>query len=226
MISSVLVVGGIDSSGRAGIAADCAAIARWGGRAVPIPTVLTAQGGLRFFRKTVERSAFRRMLDACGEVGAVKIGAIGNEELARCLEQWIERRRVPVVIDPVVVTSRGECLSELRPATYRRLAATGATLTPNAAELTWIDRTPVQLLALGYSAIVVKGGGSAHDVVHADGEVQHLRGRALRRAVHHRGTGCRFAAIMALELARGRGLFDAARRAKRYVRSYLQGRLP
>ena len=88
----------------------------------------------------------------------------------------------------------------------------------------WAEDAASQLLALGFRAVVLKGGhlsGRAVDVV-ADGKgVRRLDGPRLahRKA---RGTGCRFASALAAGLAQREPLDRAALAAKRAVARYLR----
>ena len=133
---------------------------------------------------------------------------------------------LPIVIDPVVRTSKGEPLSSLVPRDFLRLGASRQkrlVLTPNRDELRWLGVDPAQLLAQGFWAVVVKGSETGIDEVFS-GQGHHvLEGGALpRNTSDHRGTGCRFASGLATHLGRGDALISAARGAKRLVRKFLR----
>jgi hydroxymethylpyrimidine/phosphomethylpyrimidine kinase len=141
------------------------------------------------------------------------------------------------VIDPVTRTSVGQRLSLLRPGDYLAAAAPNVVLTPNLEEAAWLLRRQLtartaeeasrmgeRLASYGFAAVIVKGGhlaGRAVDVLVDRSGVQYLAGARINSRVGARGTGCRFASVLATALARGETLAAAAREAKRRVRSYL-----
>jgi hydroxymethylpyrimidine/phosphomethylpyrimidine kinase len=141
------------------------------------------------------------------------------------------------VVDPVVRTSRGEVLSKLTRRHYLALAGPKVVLTPNLDEVEWLlGGGPVRtveeareagraLVAHGFGAVLVKGGHRATgavDVLCLPGLEVVLEGERLERSPERRGSGCRLASALAVELGRGRGPRVAARRAKSYVTRYLR----
>ncbi|MFT3835512.1 MAG: bifunctional hydroxymethylpyrimidine kinase/phosphomethylpyrimidine kinase [Myxococcaceae bacterium] len=220
-LSSVLICSGLDPSGRAGALADLWAATRLKAGARLVITALTAQGK-RFALQSNARF-LKPQLDSAlsnGPVGAVKLGMIPDRASLAVLVGTLERLRVPVVVDPVTFSSRGERLSKLRPADFLRLAGHFSVITPNAAEAEWLGG-PRVLLDSGYRAVVVKGGETGVDrLFTAEGE-RAFRGRPLRRTPSHRGTGCRFATAVACGLAAGAPIGDATVAAKRLVRKFL-----
>ena len=222
---TVLLVGGLDPTGRAGLLADAAAVLGRGGVPLAVASALTAQGGRRFALNPVAPGVFRAQLDSAlsrGAPGAVKVGMLADAAQLRELVRALAGLRVPVVLDPVVRTSRGERLSRLAPQDVRRLGRWGWVLTPNRDELDWLGGDAPGLLALGFAAVVVKGGETATDLLHLPGAPpRRFAGPRLARRTDHRGTGCRFASALAASLARGAGLPAAVRAARAEVARYL-----
>jgi hydroxymethylpyrimidine/phosphomethylpyrimidine kinase len=231
----VLVLSGLDPSGRAGLLADLATLQSAGGHGLGIATALTAQGG-RFLCRPVPVSIIRRQLEgvrALGSIDAIKVGMVPNAPTLRAIFTALDGLDCPVVIDPVVRTSKGERLSTASARDYLALAGPHVVITPNLGEAAWLTglRRPVEagkaLIRAGFGAAVVKGGhlgGAAVDVVCSGEAVTSLKGRRLQRTTGaHRGTGCRFASVLALFLARDRSLIEAAREAKAAVRKFLRG---
>lgn len=223
----VLCVGGLDPTGRAGLLADAWAVREAGGEPLAVATALTAQGGDRFSRNGVPLAVFTSQLDAAlasGPLHGVKLGMIASRAQLTRLAARVSRLGVPVVVDPVTRSSRGEALSPLGPVDYLGLAPRGWVLTPNGAELAWLGKSPEALIALGFCAVLVKGGDTATDVLFAPGRRPlTLRSKATARsALHHRGTGCRLASALATELAAGLSLEAAARNSRRLVLEFLR----
>jgi hydroxymethylpyrimidine/phosphomethylpyrimidine kinase len=155
----------------------------------------------------------------------------------------LERVRGLRIVDPVTRTSRGERLSSLTARAYLSLAGPAVVLTPNVAEaallaggsprdvpardVAALERLGQLLVARGFAAVVVKGGhlphGDAVDVVCLPGRSVLIGGARLSRdALKHRGTGCRFATALAVKVAAGEEVVEAARSAKRFVARYLR----
>lgn len=223
-MTRVLVVGGLDPSGRAGLAADLHAVHALGAVAAPIATSLTAQGGRRYAAQPVGPAWLARELEAAvktGPVDAVKVGAMPDRRHLAALVRAVAPLEVPVVVDPVVRTSRGERLSRLTPADFAWAArALGrVVLTPNADEWAWLGEDPRP-----FFAVVVKGGATATDTwLRPDGRGLVFRGSRLHRSpIAHRGTGCRFGSALAVGLGAGATVPRAVRLARRIVRTYLR----
>lgn len=232
----VLVLAGLEPTGRAGLLADVEAIRAAGGRAVAVATALTAQGRRTFRVAPVPPAMVIAQVRAALElepVQAVKVGLAPDLALLRKLRRLVPRARW--VVDPVVRTSRGETLSRATARDVLSLAAEEVVITPNLDEAAWLlgdrralrepDRAAERLVALGFGAAVVKGGhrrGPPVDVVADRGGIHRLEGRRLPRAASVRGTGCRFASALAVGLARGKPVAKAAAAAKRVVEAYLR----
>ena len=233
----VLVAAGLDPSGRAGMLADVATLGGLGVTALGVVTALTAQGTRTFAREAVQTRMLEQQLLALEELGAihaVKLGLVPSREVLRVLRRRLGRVETWVV-DPVVVSSRGERLSELEPRDYLALAAEGTVLTPNLPELQWLtgivdlEEAAESLLARGFGGVVVKGGhGGARapvrDVVVTRARTWVLEVPRQARAASTRGTGCRHASALTAGRVKGQSLLRAARTAQRVVGAYLRGR--
>ncbi len=237
----VLALSGLEPTGRAGLLADVEAIRLAGGLAAGIATALTAQGQRIFKVSPAPKAVLRAQIQAVRElaaISAVKLGMVWDREALRLILRALGDVAGYRVIDPVTKTSTGERLSTLRPGDYLAAAASNVVLTPNLGEASWLlsaegsARTAEQaaqmgetLAGYGFAAVIVKGGhlgGRAIDAVCDRSGVEFLEGRRVRRTVKARGTGCRFASALAVALARGRTMADAAHEAKELVRCYLR----
>jgi hydroxymethylpyrimidine/phosphomethylpyrimidine kinase len=233
----VLVAAGLEPSGAAGLLADVAAVSAAGGRPLGVATALSAQGS-RFALFPVRAEVLAAQLDAALEAArpqAVKLGLVPDARALAVLWRRVAGLGVPVVVDPVVRTSRGERLSRLTARDVRRLAAPQVWLNPNLLELAWLLGRPspprsldevkalgATLLADGFGALVVKGGhlpGPPVEVLLQPERV--LQWRGTRLAPGRRGTGCRFASTLATALAQGRSAAAAVELARGAVRRYL-----
>ena len=176
-MSRVLMVGGSDSSGGAGIQADIKTATTLGAYAATAITAVTAQDTLGVHEiaaldaEFVERQ-MRLVLDDIG-ADAVKTGMLGTSDTAEAVARTCERlpSNVPVVVDPVLQSTGGTALFDdgAEAVLRRRLLPTAALLTPNVPEafaLTGIviesredmRLAAAELLAMGPRAVLLKGG--------------------------------------------------------------------
>jgi hydroxymethylpyrimidine/phosphomethylpyrimidine kinase len=139
----------------------------------------------------------------------------------------------PVVVDPVLASSRGRELFRGAPADLLALCARATLVTPNAAEAAALTGRRVADLedaaaaaralgALGCGAVLVKGGHLGGPDEPATDTL--LEGGRLHRFAHPRvaggdvrGTGCALATAIAVELARGRSIVEAVEIAKEWL---------
>lgn len=235
----VLVVGGTDSSGGAGVTRDVATLAAFGVAACPAITAVTAQThhGVRHVA-AMSADLIRRQMDAAKEanlIGVVKIGMLGHSEAIRAVASFLEDHRdIPAVLDPVLVSSSGGRLTDEAAIDDLRdcLLPLCSLATPNLPELACLlgepeaksaseaERQGRALLIQGCRAVLVKGG-------HAGGEVatdmlfrrdsEPIAFSAPRLNGSLRGTGCMLASAIAAGLASGESLESSVRSAKAYV---------
>lgn len=141
---TVLVVGGFEPTGRVGVLADAGAIEQSGANAAVVPSAWTAQGKT-FLLEPMPMPAFRAsvksVFDVRGkDVKAVKLGMMATRAQWRWLWRFLDETcpKIPVVVDPVVFSSRGERLSELEPRDFQWAKPGRVFLTPNAQEVVWL----------------------------------------------------------------------------------------
>lgn len=234
-----LTIAGSDSGGGAGIQADLKTFAAHGVYGVSAITAITAQNTVSVTGVAEVAPALVRAQVAavCGDfpVAAAKTGMLSSAAIIGAVAESAARRRLPLVVDPVMVAKTGDRL--LRPeavdALRRRLLPRAALLTPNlpeAADLTGrtvedeaaMREAAGRLLAMGAKAVLVKGGhlpgGEVVDFFTDGREEAVFRApRIETRATH--GTGCALSAAVAAGLALGRTLREAVEAALAYVRT-------
>ncbi len=229
----VLVVAGLDPTGRAGLLADLSVLEANGSRAAALVTALTAQGAGFSFAPTAV-SLLRAQLQgliSTGPVHAVKIGMVANARQLRFLCAALPAD-VPWVMDPVVLSSNGEPLSTLAPKNFQAAASPNVVFTPNLDEARWLTGAPrgkaealgAALLGWGFGAVLIKSAkpASAGDLLVDATGAELLLGALRTRSSHHRGTGCRLASAIAAAMASGVPLRLSVVRGKEVVARYLQ----
>lgn len=241
-MTHIIVIGGTDSSGGAGLARDIGVAYRLGVEAMPIVTAITAQTDSDV--SAVQMSSpnlVRAQLDAAlasRAVAAIKIGMLGNEQIVDCIAQSLAPfPHIPLVLDPVLMSSSGKpLLTEIgQRLLLERLAPRATMITPNldeAAQLTnrdfadhfdEIERQATALLAFGAKHILMKGGHGTDEILtdylfSANGCV--ARFEKPRIAKNVRGTGCILASAIASHLALGCSAEQATQKAQDVIASF------
>ncbi len=172
----VVLCGGLDPSGHAGLAADLHACFALGGHGLPVVAARTAQSATEWHAgwpsppgelQTTLRFAVRGVA-----VGAIKTGMLGTVVNLQTVAQWARSLAVPLVVDPLHRSSSGGSLWPgerdvlVRNALLLDLLPTAAVVTPNWLELAWLaNAAPAQDVAELASQVrklpcpaLVKGG--------------------------------------------------------------------
>ncbi len=236
----VLVVAGSDSGGGAGIQADIKTITMLGGFATTALTALTAQNtlGVEEILLIEPRFVALQMRVVLADIGTdvIKLGMLGSKGVVEAVADVCESFGFgkPLIVDPVMVAKGGASLLD-RPAQEAlvlRLLPLASLLTPNVPEaeaLTGLKirsaddlgRAADAILALGPSAVLLKGGHLEGDTVvdllrTADGAEHRFEGpRISSRSTH--GTGCTLASAIAAGVAEGLTLQSSVARARDFV---------
>ena len=169
-------------------------------------------------------------------VAAVKTGLLYSAEVVEVVADIFENeaaRKIPLVIDPVMVATSGDALLQSAAVeTYRaRLFPLATLVTPNMAEAAALTGRPVRDLDEMRAAgewlqaefgvrFLVKGGhlsGSrAIDLLFAGGQIGEFSA-PFHAGISTHGTGCTYSAAIAAGLAHGLALEASIARAKEFV---------
>ncbi|MBU2979954.1 thiamine phosphate synthase [Alteromonas sp. C1M14] len=220
-MKTVLMIGGIDSSGGAGIAQDVRANNDGQLHTATVCTLVSAQSHSGTQGVTaVPQALFRQQLE-CAFSGAglraIKIGALANDEQAAMIVKHLRLYpNVPVVWDPIQKSSSGGVLGALSFDSICALLVHTTLLTPNLHELSALTGMPVNsakqqwqaahnLLGFGCQQVLVKGGHRDNNSQVFDTLYQH---ETCWHYVHQhrqpfslRGSGCLLASAVAGALA-------------------------
>jgi len=237
---SVLIFAGSDPSGGAGLQADIQAVSALGAHPLSVITALTVQDNDRVFHvhpvpaALVQQQA-QALLDKI-DVGAVKLGIVGNRANAQAIAQLLQQLKqkrpdLPVVLDPVLASGHGDSLSADSPAqaimTLLPLATLVTPNLPEAAALCGGDgRLDAQVASLlrHCSNVLIKGGhGTGPDVVNRwFSRTTQCTWTWPRLPGSFHGTGCTLASAIAALLARGKPMAGAIEDAQAYFDHALQ----
>ena len=232
----VLAFAASDPSGGAGLQADLLTIASLGCHPLSVLTAVTAQdtrgvdGLLALEPDWITRQA-RVLLDDM-PVAAFKLGVLGSARNAEAVAAILKQHpRVPVVLDPVLASGRGDPLSDRDTVQVMRSALLPRTtvLTPNSLEARQLALAAPEadlpgcaraLAALGCKYVLVTGthepGAQVTNTLYDKNSK--LRADAWPRLPgEYHGSGCTLASALAALLARGLAMEEAVRQAQEYT---------
>jgi hydroxymethylpyrimidine/phosphomethylpyrimidine kinase len=237
---AVLAFAASDPTSGAGIQADTLAIAGMGAHPLCAITALTVQDSHGVHRlqpvepELVAEQARRVLADIPAR--AFKLGVLGSAANARAVAGVLaEHPHVPVVLDPVLASARGDPLAteEL----LEELLRLTTLVTPNSVEARRFApqcRTLAEcaqaLVASGCRYVLVTGSHEptpevVNTLYDARGEVRAERWPRLPHSYH--GSGCTLASAIAAALAHGASLPDAVREGQEFTwRSLAAGYRP
>jgi hydroxymethylpyrimidine/phosphomethylpyrimidine kinase len=233
-VAIALTIAGSDPSGGAGVQADLKTFHQFGIYGEAVITLITAQNTVSVTRvEMLPADLVIAQIQAVFEdipPGAVKLGALGNQEIIEAVASL--HIKCPLVVDPVMISKHGApLLAKDAVAAFRSLLLPQATLlTPNLEEATELTghsvstpaemRTAAQALCdLGAGSVLVKGGHlkeEALDVLLHQGKFHELTAERIQTP-HTHGTGCALSAAITAGLSQGLLLPEAVWQAKRFV---------
>lgn len=240
-LPAVLSFAASDPTGGAGLQADLLTLASLGCHPLSVVTAVTAQdtrgveGLLALEPAWIARQA--RIVLADIAVAAFKIGVLGSARNAEAVAELLDAHpAVPVVLDPVLASGRGDVLAnaEVLQAIRTRLLPRTTVATPNSPEARRLAAAGSQtelaecahaLIGSGCKYILVTGSHESEpEVVNrlyaGAGLVREDRWPRLPGEYH--GSGCTLASAIAASLAKGMDVPAAARAAQEYTWKALQ----
>lgn len=235
----VMVFGGTDPTGGAGISADIAAISSLGCHCAPVVTAVTAQDSteVKEFASVptdVVIAQARAVLEDM-PIAAIKTGMLVDIEIISAVTTICEDYpHLPVIVDPVLNAGDGSSLSneDLEDAYRSLLIPRALLLTPNkpeaqqlAPQADTLDACAAELLSLGCEWLLLTG---SHDhtpnivnrLYQAEGECKLFTTERLPHDYH--GSGCTVASACAAGIAQGIHPFTAVEHALEYTRKTLE----
>jgi len=245
-----LTIAGFDPSNGAGITADLQVFAAHGIFGTSAITALTVQSTLGVAHvHPLDSTLFRHTLDhltADLPPAGIKIGMLGTAAIARELADFLKRLNeastgnpnIPIVLDPVILSSSGATLLDPSGLEILRthLLPKITWLTPNWQELALITGEPVtsqpearhalEVLAQTHPHLhtIATAGDQTHptDLLRTpSGQFHELPGTRIETTSTH-GTGCAFSSALLSRLILGDQPLAAVTAAKSYVEGALR----
>lgn len=222
----VLSFAATDPTGGAGLQADVLTLAALGCHPLSVATAITVQDTHGVVRvealdaDLVGEQAARLLGELT--VAAFKIGVVASAANAQAIAAVLAAYpRVPVVLDPVLASGRGDALADAatRDALREALVPRTTVLTPNTLEAQALGGVAA-CLARGCRYVLVTGThAETPEVVNtlhgAQGVLREDRWPRLPASYH--GSGCTLAAAIAARLAHGDPVPEAVRAAQDYT---------
>lgn len=243
-----LTIAGSDCSAGAGLQADLKTFSALGVYGVTAVTCVVAEVPGKVSRiQAIDPEHVREQIELLltnFPVAAVKTGLLFSPEVVAVVASIFEERaarKIPLVIDPVMVATSGDPLLQTAAVEiYRtRLFRLATLVTPNMAEAAALTDLPVRNLEEMRAAgkklqaefgarFLLKGGhlrgGRAVDLLFDGASIEEFSAPFIEGVSTH-GTGCTYSAAIAAGLAQGRVLQEAIARAKEFVSRAIGGRL-
>ncbi len=238
---SVLTFAGTDPSSGAGLQADILTFASIGCHPLSVVTAITAQdtvgvnGVLPMDAEWVNDQAHAILEDV--QVSAFKLGLLGSvENIAVIAEIMADYPDVPLLIDPILTSGRGDDLSndEMMEAMIELLFPQATLITPNSLEarrlafaedndevaLTSLDESAARLLAMGSEYVLITGTHErTHEVTNTlYGDNHFIKAYKWERlAGSYHGSGCTLTSAIAACMAHGLTLEEAVLEAQEFT---------
>ena len=241
-MNTVLTIAGSDPSAGAGIQQDLKTITFMGLYALTVPTALTAQNtrGVQRVMAVPEDMVLSQLESIFDDirVDAVKIGMIPDLACARAVTSMLRCRNLPVVYDPVMVSTSGYPLMREDCMEYviEELFPLCTLVTPN------LPESEVILKYMGHevkssedftmkagelfvehfnTSFLLKGGHAEGEIMRdvlfsKDGTIHEFQTERIHTSNLH-GTGCTLSSAIACGLASGFSLQDSVQRAKSLI---------
>ena len=233
-----LTIAGSDCSSGAGIQADLKTFQYFGVFGLTAVTCVVAETpavvrSVHAVPPAILQDQLRVLLESF-PIAAIKTGMLFSKaHIVAVTELLSEHREIPLVIDPVMIASRGAPLLDEKAfeAYKKRLFPLATLITPNLdeAEVLWgapvrseaeMERAAAELAARHGCAVLLKGGHlqapECADLLWDGGLPSWFRQPRIEGAASH-GTGCTLSAAITAQLAKGADLHEAMPVAKDYL---------
>ena len=235
-----LTIAGTDPTGGAGVMADLKSFHSCGVYGMAAITSIVAQNTLGVQHiHNLETSWVKEQLESVFDdelPHAIKTGMIATKETMELIQTYLERYSdIPYVIDPVMLAKSGDSLmdDDTKSHLQSTLLPLADVVTPNIPEAEEITGLKIDneesirkagdifINEIGSKGVVIKGGHSADlnnakDFLFTKDDVYTFENKRFDTK-HTHGTGCTFSAVITAELAKGRSIYEAVKKAKAFI---------
>ena len=240
----VMVVGGMDPSGGAGLCADIQTLSAMGCHAAPVVTAITVQDttavmNFRLLDADLVKAQMQAVLNDMS-ISAVKTGMLGNREIVSVIASVLKwRPDIPLIVDPVMSSNNDDSLSEysLTNSIKELLLPHARLICPNIPEAAILsgkgmsgpvdaDECAAKLYSLANNceSIITGTHADTTEVINR----YYRQGSLLREwawprlQFEYHGSGCTLASAIAAGIAQGLDMEHALEQAQHFVINSLQ----
>lgn len=230
-----LTIAGSDSGGGAGIEADLKTFTVFNVYGMAAVTSVTAQNTKTVIAiHNLPPEMVSQQIDAVTEdigVNAVKTGMLSNEKIIHTVADKIAEYGFKTVVDPVMVTKRGDPLIEEDAVEVyiERMVPKALVITPNITEAHIITGEDIndlddmrnaakKIYDFGAESVIIKGGkidDKVFDLFYDGDGFTKLEGEKYESNKH--GTGCTYSSAIAANLAKGISVLNSVKISKQYI---------
>ena len=237
-MTKALTIAGSDTSSGAGIQADLRIFSMLKVYGVSAITAVTAQNTMSIFMiravdSEMVMAQIRSVLKDI-DIDAIKIGMVYSKEIINSIVRELKDVNIPLILDPVFRAGTGKALlkNDAYPTFIKRLVPIVDVITPNHMEAERISNVKIydvddakiaaeRISSLGAKNVIVKGGHirakySTDVLYHKKKYFEFTNERIKTENLH--GAGCTFSAALTAEMAKGKNIVDATKRANEFVR--------
>ncbi len=227
----VMVIGGMDPSGGAGLCADIQTLSAMGCHAAPVVTAVTVQDTVevRSFQPveaSLVEAQMRAVLDDLSPA-IVKTGMLANREIISVVSSLLgELPEIKAIVDPVISSNNNESLSEhsLIGSLKELLFPVATIITPNIPEARLLagkhaSADDCASLFCDSDSLITGTHAESSSVINR----YYRRGRKLREwnwprlEFEYHGSGCTLASAIAAGIAHGLEMEQALEQAQQFV---------
>lgn len=237
----VLSIAGSDSSGGAGIQADLKTFSALGVYGATAITAITAQNtqGVHSQLAIDPQMVYDQIVAVIDDLhpSYIKIGMLSNADIVRVVAKALSRYSIPVILDPVIVSSTGHRLLsfEAQEVVKSQLLPLSTLVTPNIPEMEALTNISLNcyenkveaskiLFDFGAKAILLKGGheegDTKSDILFTNSksgiESAIFTSESITTRNTH-GTGCTLSSAITAFMARGYDIVEAITEAKGFI---------
>lgn len=238
---NVLSIGGSDPSAGAGIQQDLKTFYALGVYGLTVVTTITSQNSSKFSEANVlSTTAIKsqiRSIFSDFDVAAIKVGMVFTKEIILSIKSELEKRKIPIVLDPVIKsTTGGTLLKKNALRDYKKhLIPLSYAITPNVEEAGILSGVEInhrkdleeaahKIQKLGTKNVVitgfVKSKTKISDYILSNNNSSFIENKRISTINH--GSGCAFSAALTVFLAERNNFFDSVKFANSYVGHYIQ----
>ncbi len=236
MKAPVIVAGGLDPSGGAGLSSDIRVCAFFNVYPLPVITAITYQNEKEFYGfETVKAEQIEKQLASILNfypIRFAKIGLVASHTNLELLLHTLDKHGIKIIFDPVLTTTtNGKVYSEAFIESIKNNSKKIYLVTPNIEEAKKItgENTNNQnklgelMLNMGFKNVLIKGGHleKPDDLFINETESELFSGERIETD-NTRGTGCALSSAITSSLALGKGLKESISIAKNYLQKTMK----